>query len=231
MEQNKLVSTLLAIKTVLSEAFGSQEDKPSTEQKFKEVKAQDGTLLSYDGEMPMAGMPVFVLDEAGQRLPAPDADYVLEDGSTLKVQGGVIKEVVAGQTAPEAQGAEGKVENAEAPATNAAPQAQTPAPKAVVESIIKEYRFQEQIDELKAVIAEKDKTITELTEKFTAQSAETEKHKQAFSKLSELVGKIADEPATTSKTEKKEGFEKKAAKMGDISKEIKEFRKKHGLPE
>lgn len=195
--------------------------------KFQEVKATDGSILSYDGEMPMAGAPIFIMDEAGQRLPAPTADYILEDGSTLKIQDGVIMEVVAGAEAPVEQNQDpAKVEQAEAPpAQNTATQAPS-VPKTVVESIIKEYRFQEQLDEVRALLELKDKTIAELTEKFATSQAEVTKITEAFTKMSELVDKIADQPADESTPEKKDGF-KKTKKEVSGTDEVTEFRKKH----
>ena len=195
--------------------------------KFQEVKATDGSILSYDGEAPMAGSPIFIMDEAGQRLPAPTADYILEDGSTLKIQDGVVMEVVAGAEAPVEQNQDtAKVEQAEAPVANAQPAPTAPSvPKTVVESIIKEYRFQEQLDELKASIEAKDATIAELTEKFTTSQAEVTKITEAFTKMSELVDKIADQPADESTPEKKEGFKK--INKDNVSDEVANFRKNH----
>lgn len=176
---------------------------------FKEVKTKDNKyILSYDGETPMAGMPISIMDEAGQRLPAPTADYILEDGSTLKIQDGVVMEVIAGQAEPAEQGAEAKVENAEANPN--APQATNPAPapKAVVESIVKEYRFQEQIEELKASLSEKDKAIADLTEKFNKATEATTKNESTIKDMFALVKQIAELPASESKVENKDKFKK-----------------------
>lgn len=194
--------------------------------KFNEVKTADNAnILSYDGETPIAGVPIYVMDEAGQRLPAPTADYVLEDGSTLKVQDGVIMEVVAGAVTEE-QGAEGKVENTQATGSPA-PTAQTapPAPKAVVESIVKEYRFQEQLDELKLTIEAKDKLITELTEKFTASAEAQSKSEDTIKQMFALVEKISELPASDSKVDNKDKFRKKDEGKTSLEKEIAEFHK------
>lgn len=210
-------------KSVLASVEPTTE--PTETQTFKDVKTQDGlTILSYDGETPAPQMPVFVMDESGQRLPAPDGDYILEDGSTLKVQGGIIMEVVAGG-APAEPPAEGAVENADANAGT--PQAQVPqVPKSVIESIVKEYHFQEQLDELKTSLEAKDATITELTEKLTKAEGETAKFSKAFKDLTDLVVKIADQPATDSKTEKKDAFIKET-NTEPVPEAVAEFRKKH----
>ena len=186
---------------------------------FKEVKDTSNNILSYDGETPMAGMPVSIMNEAGERLPAPTADYVLEDGSILKVQDGVIMEVIAGTTENPEMENQGKVEQTEATAGQVAP----PTPKAVVESTIKEYRFQEQIDELKTLIAEKDKTITELTEKFSKASEAQTKNEDTIKKMFELVEKIGELPASESKVENKDKFKKREKSIFTMTPE--EFRK------
>ena len=187
---------------------------------FKEVKDTSNNILSYDGETPMAGMPVSIMNEAGERLPAPTADYVLEDGSTLKVQDGVIMEVIAGTTENPEMENKAKTEQAETPATGNAP---VQTPKAVVESTIKEYRFQEQIDELKTLIAEKDKTITELTEKFSKASEAQTKNEDTIKKMFELVEKIGELPASESKVENKDKFKKREKSIFTMTPE--EFRK------
>lgn len=64
-----------------------------------DVKTQDGTILSYDGELTV-GTEIFVLDETG-RTPAPDGEYILEDGTKLSVMAGKIEEIEAPEMTPE----------------------------------------------------------------------------------------------------------------------------------
>ena len=44
---------------------------------FAEVKTIDGVVLQYDGEL-AEGTPLFVLDEQGNQIPAPEGDYQIE---------------------------------------------------------------------------------------------------------------------------------------------------------
>lgn len=53
----------------------------------------DGGDLSYDGELEV-GTEVYVTDEEGNQTPAPDGDYVTEDGKTIKVAEGKVTEIV-----------------------------------------------------------------------------------------------------------------------------------------
>lgn len=57
-----------------------------------EAKTQDGKVLSYEGEL-AAGTAVNLVTEAGSE-PAPDGEYLLEDGkTTVYVAAGVITNV------------------------------------------------------------------------------------------------------------------------------------------
>lgn len=53
----------------------------------------DGGDLSYEGELEV-GTEVYVTDEEGNQTPAPDGDYVTEDGKTIKVAEGKVTEIV-----------------------------------------------------------------------------------------------------------------------------------------
>ena len=44
---------------------------------FSEVKTIDGIVLQYDGEL-TEGTPLFVLDEEGNQIPAPEGEYQVE---------------------------------------------------------------------------------------------------------------------------------------------------------
>lgn len=44
---------------------------------FSEVKTIDGIVLQYDGEL-AEGTPLFVLDEEGNQIPAPEGEYQVE---------------------------------------------------------------------------------------------------------------------------------------------------------
>jgi len=44
---------------------------------FSEVKTIDGSVLQYDGEL-AEGTPLFVLDEEGNQIPAPEGEYQVE---------------------------------------------------------------------------------------------------------------------------------------------------------
>jgi hypothetical protein len=51
---------------------------------FSEVKTIDGIVLQYDGEL-AEGTPLFVLDEEGNQIPAPEGEYQVEYENQLWV--------------------------------------------------------------------------------------------------------------------------------------------------
>lgn len=163
--------------------------------KFKEAKLKDGlTIIKYDGDMPAVGMPVMTITEQGE-LPLPDGEYELEDGTYMVIVGGVISEIKPAEQTEEVDPNATPTPNdmGDKPVTGA-------QAKAIVESIVKETRFAEQIADL-------NKEITELKtvkENFATQKESAEKElkdlKEKFEKQSKtvtelfaLVEKIANE--------------------------------------
>lgn len=63
-----------------------------TKQVFADAKLTDGTIVSAEAFEP--GQDLFIVDESGERLVAPDGEHTLEDGTKVIVEGGKIKELV-----------------------------------------------------------------------------------------------------------------------------------------
>lgn len=63
-----------------------------TKQNFADAKLSDGTIVSAEAFEP--GQDLFIIDELGERIPAPDGEHTLEDGTKVMVEGGKIKELV-----------------------------------------------------------------------------------------------------------------------------------------
>jgi len=62
-----------------------------TKQVFKDAKLQDGTIVSAEAFEP--GQELMIIDEAGNKTPAPDGEHTLEDGTEVYVVGGLIDRV------------------------------------------------------------------------------------------------------------------------------------------
>ena len=91
------------IKVKLKEHFAKLSDMPvdkvvepiaPTEEKVKmatEVKLNDGTSLSVDGDIAIGSMVKLITPEG--EVEAMDGDYVAEDGTTYSVMSGAIAEI------------------------------------------------------------------------------------------------------------------------------------------
>lgn len=82
----------------ITTAFKEWRDSLKVE-KFGAVKTKDGKTIDYPGTELKEGITAkFGAD------PVPDGDYTLEDGSTCKIEGGVIKEFKRKEQEPVIQG-------------------------------------------------------------------------------------------------------------------------------
>lgn len=180
------------------------------EQKFMDVKLKDGTILSYEGDMPSVGIPLFVIDEKGERLPVPDGEHELEDGTIIVSSGGMIAEVKTVDVAPE--GEEPMAEEGAAPQVGMTED----AVKRIVETVIKETVFanEEYVAKFEAI----EKENIQL-------KADIEKANEFIKETFAIVEKIANAPSETPKP-KKDGFMVED-KVYDREKEVKEFREKY----
>lgn len=70
------------------------------------ANTQEGVKVSTPADAFAAGVEVYVTDEAGNDVPAPNGEHVMEDGSVIVVQDGVITEVKAPEPAEEEMSAE-----------------------------------------------------------------------------------------------------------------------------
>ncbi len=198
------------INEALDKLKGIVEKFSGTEQKFKDVKLNDGTtIVSYDGDMPAQGMPLFVVTPEG-RIPAPDGEHVTEDGTTLVVIGGLIAEVKEAEV--EEPAAEGTP--TETPAS--APVESAAAPKRVIKSQVEEHVFSLEIEGVEPISVDFSSMFTAFNEKFAALEKENTELKAEFAKAAEfktevikLVSEIGDQPAAEATDKEVNKFKKK----------------------
>jgi uncharacterized protein YoxC len=151
---------------------------------FIDVKLKDGTMVTYDGDMPMVGIAVFVLPSDGTDKIAP-ADGVLEfeDGTKIEVKDGVIiavmpmeevEEVVEVGMHPKKDEMENKI-----PATEQ-------SARRLIESNIKETIFtkDEVLAMFKSYKSEITKDINAITESNTALLSANESLTNEIAKVS-----------------------------------------------
>ena len=98
-DDNKTIVVADGAVTEIRDPEVDVEPKDGEEQELASVKTDKGDLL-YDGEL-AAGTEVFVLDEEGNQVSAPDGDYTLENGNVVKVAEGKVSEIVEAEPAEE----------------------------------------------------------------------------------------------------------------------------------
>lgn len=182
------------------------EEIVSTEQKFKDEKLADGmTIISYDAEELAQGVVVYLLDEAGQKLPLPVGDYTTEGGSTFSVvdETGSIDNVVIKEEVEEAEGEAPATPVVEAPMSNNAPAQGTP--KRVIKSQVEEHVFSLEIEGVEPI-------EVDFSSMFTAKDKEIESLKELNAQMFEVVKQLSELPASAP-TESKEKFSVAKEKM------------------
>lgn len=118
----------------------------------------DKAELIYNGDVEV-GVEVFIEDEAGEIVPAADGDYTAED-MVITVADGVITEVKPVEEPAEPEEPAAEVEPAEPAKEIDEEEFAEPEDPANEEPIVDEN--QKLIDELTAIIADKDSKIAEL---------------------------------------------------------------------
>lgn len=144
--------------------------EPTTEQTFIDAKLMDGTIIRY--ESLEVGMPLLVIDEAGNELPAPDGEHELEDGTKVTVEAGIITEVASKEE--------------EAPEAEEAPIEQ---PMAAVETVSKE-----DFETLKNEVADLKSKFEEFSTINETLSADNIAMKEIVKETFSIVEKLANVP-------------------------------------
>ena len=134
--------------------------------KFAAVTSDKGELY-YEGDVEV-GLEVFVEDEQGEMIPAPDGEYVVEKQIFVIVEGKVteIKDVVEAPAEPEV------VEAAEVTPVQDEKVAELEAKLAEKEAEVKE--LEAKVAELEAKLGEKEAEVVKLSAEPTRQPAHIE---------------------------------------------------------
>ena len=86
------------------------EVEEKAEVKFAVATLDSGQEIQTDAEAFAVGVSVFVVNDEGEKIPLPDGDYTLADGSMLVVAEGVVAEVNEASEEPEVEAKEDKEE-------------------------------------------------------------------------------------------------------------------------
>lgn len=203
----------------LIEKFSAEKPAEQVEVKFKDMKLQDGTtIISIDGEELAIGVPVYVMTPEG-RLPAPDGELVLEDGTMLTVKDGLVAEVGT----PEAEVPEGEVAAEPATVPPAAEDMST-KPKRVIKSQVEEHVFNAFKEESEANVLKLKAELAELKAAFEAQTEKFNKSLEFNKEVFSVVEKMSEQPSAQATEAKPKPFSVKDAKMA-FKEDLKQFYK------
>lgn len=176
-----------------------------TKQTFADAKLTDGTIVSAEAFEP--GQDLFIIDEAGEKLVAPDGEHTLEDGTKVIVKEGKIAELIKLETE---DGVEEKVDITEdmaveveiEPYVEEVPEKEDEIKilKAMVDELMgKVVAIEEEMGKMKMSSQEADKTIAdavvELSENFSKIPAgekldvKPSDYESKFSKISKVAKK------------------------------------------
>ena len=177
--------------------------EPTTEQTFIDAKLMDGTIIRY--ESLEVGMPLLVIDEAGNELPAPDGEHELEDGTKVTVEAGIITEVASKEE--------------EAPEVEEAPIEQ---PMAAVESVTKE-----DFEALKNEVADLKTKFEEFSTTNETLSADNIAMKEIVKETFSIVEKLANVPSQNPITVRSNNpFKKSVTREQELENLINKFKNK-----
>ena len=126
---------------------------------------ESGQEIMTDADAFAVGVSAFVVNDEGERIPLPDGDYQLQDGSLLVVAEGAVVEVNEATTEPEVEAQEEKEEEmkAETEEVQASSEVLT---REAVEGMIAE-AIEATKKEFSSQIEERDAKITELSKQAT----------------------------------------------------------------
>ncbi len=132
---------------------------------------ESGQEIMTDADAFAVGVSAFVVNDEGERIPLPDGDYQLQDGSMLVVAEGAVVEVNEATTEPEVEAEEEKEEEMKAEEVEASSEVLT---REAVEGMIAE-AIEATKKEFSSQIEERDAKITELSKQATPSIARAPK--------------------------------------------------------
>lgn len=189
----------------IKQAFKLLKESFLKEEKFADVKAVDGTIIRYEGDLAV-GTAVMAVTEAGA-IALPDGDVELEDGTMFTVVDGVISSITPAEAPQDAPADAGQQATAQSTNTNTI--GDTAQVKSMIESIVKETRFEKEeelsnkVAELETKIAEFTKQKEEFSKKVTDKDSEIEGLNKKVDAMFELMENLANEPSAAPVEQKK----------------------------
>ena len=138
-----------------------EEKEETQEVAFATAVLDSGQEIQTDADAFAVGVSAFVVNDEGERIPLPDGDYQLQDGSVLVVAEGAVAEMKEAEAEVEAE--EEKEEEMKAEEVEASSEVLT---REAVEGMIAE-AIEATKKEFSSQIEERDAKITELSKQAT----------------------------------------------------------------
>jgi hypothetical protein len=155
-------SQKMNLKERISDLFEKYSVELAVEEKEEQVSLmatailESGQEITTDADAFAVGVSVFVMNDENERIPLPDGDYQLEDGSTLVVAEGMVAEI---------KDAEAPAEEVEEVVEEVAASANMVTREDVASMIAK--AVSEAKKEFSSQLKERDNKITELSKQTT----------------------------------------------------------------
>ena len=138
-----------------------EEKEETQEVAFATAVLDSGQEIQTDADAFAVGVSAFVVNDEGERIPLPDGDYKLQDGSLLVVAEGAVAEMKEAEAEVEAE--EEKEEEMQTQEVEASSEVLT---REAVEGMIAE-AIEATKKEFSSQIEERDAKITELSKQAT----------------------------------------------------------------
>lgn len=180
------------------------DEAPEEAVELEDIKKVDGTILRIEPAIEI-GATVQVIGEDAELIEAPDGEHELESGDVIKVEGGIIIEVMAVEGEPEEVVEEEMSE--EAPAE---PQTKAIDVEALTNNVMNRLNeaITDKINNLKFAAVEDVATLRKKNEVLT----------EAVTELVSIVEKFAATPSDEPKKQPYNPFKDKEKKQIDFSK-------------
>tara|TARA_R110000782_G_scaffold234716_4_gene320788 strand:+ start:183 stop:932 length:750 start_codon:yes stop_codon:yes gene_type:complete len=219
----------MTLQNRINELFNKFNLSLETIQKSKlmaEATLENGTVINTDAETFEEGALVYVLNEEGEKIPLPEGDYKMEDGSVLSIgDSGVISKKGSGEGKGEGKGegakAEGNAPKTKQPAEAApTPPAKKPPVKKSKQDKLAEDEVIEEEKKVEEEIKEEEKLMDDayiidlinrvLDERFPAEIVEEEMSAEdkAVTELKALLQAQTEELTTLKSQAASEGVQR-----------------------
>ena len=140
-----------------------EEKEETQEVAFATAVLESGQEIQTDADAFAVGVSAFVVNDEGERIPLPDGEYKLQDGSLLVVAEGAVAEMKEAEAEVEAEEEKEEEMKAETEEVQASSEVLT---REAVEGMIAE-AIEATKKEFSSQIEERDAKITELSKQAT----------------------------------------------------------------